>query len=659
MLLRGETGGDMVVDRLQVHGGGVDTPALRLRLSHLLDDADARPPGLSPAAILLVRRLADLPAQRLAPPGLPTRDSGPWTHALRDRLGQLARQAARPVQGITPPNADAVLFADEGELLACLALDLSRGRALHCWWWQTILRLLGSVDLPVILRGEARLVPAVMACLLGWDQAAPVARAIAPAQVKGLLQAVLYAHQIQWTPPPANTPLIPTDAEQVVPDFAARPDPKGRRAPSSRTDPRLAPTLPATPWAEDERIPASLQQLSAEQRCLVGVAAMLHHRPRTVRSPLFLQSLSVWWQAAVENPPQVESETGSTPHARPRRDPIWEAPPSTPSAAESISEPMQTPVADLADSPDQSTAGEVTGTEDGPRPPGEEAGQAEAPATAPKSATPATADASTLPEEALPPPAQPFSQGVSTGLGGLLYLLNLFDRLEILEEFEVAAQVGCWGLLAGVGRAMLGSAADLWAHDPIWALLAQLDGREPEARPGATLPAQDDFRLPAAWLHSVGRCRWNVVDGRLYLWTGDPFLLADVAGAGAEAASQAEREASIYAAQPWPAPTEEPPLHDLASSWFAACSSGYRRWLRNITPYLHIRLARALQLEPDQPDALVETLFARPGRLYVTSTHLDVVMSLEAISLPVRLAGLDRSPGWWPHLGRAVTFHFE
>jgi hypothetical protein len=659
MLLRGELGGEMVVDRLQVHGAAVDTPALRLGLSHLLDDADAHPPGLSPAAILLVRRLADLPAQRLAPPGLPTRNSGPLSHAVRDRLGQLARQAARPVQGITPPNADAVLFADEGELLACLALDLSRGRALHCWWWQTILRLLGSVDLPVILRGEARLVPAVMAYLLGWDQAAPVVRAIAPAQAKGLLQAVLYAHQIQWTPPPADTPLIPADAEQVGPDFAARPDPGDRRVRSTHAGPRLAPTLPAAPWAEDEQLSTSLQQLSAEQRCLVGVAAMLHRRPRTVVSPLFLQSLSVWWQAAVENPPQVGSETGSTPHARPRRDPMGKAPLSTASTAEEITGPPEAPLADLADSPGQSIAGEVAGTEADPLPPGEEAGQAAAPATAPKSATPAAADASSLPEEALPPLSQPFSQGVSTRLGGLLYLLNLFDRLEILDAFEVAAQVGCWGLLDGVGRALLGSAADLWAHDPIWALLAQLDGRDPEARPGATLPAQDDFRLPAAWLHNVDRCRWNVVDGRLYLWTGDPFLLADVAGAGAEAASQAAREAGIYAAQPWPAPTEEPPLHVLASSWFATCSPGYRRWLRNITPYLHIWLARALQLEPDQPDALVETLFARPGRLYATSTHLDLVMSLEAISLPVRMAGLDRSPGWWPHLGRAVTFHFE
>jgi hypothetical protein len=35
------------------------------------------------------------------------------------------------------------------------------------------------------------------------------------------------------------------------------------------------------------------------------------------------------------------------------------------------------------------------------------------------------------------------------------------------------------------------------------------------------------------------------------------------------------------------------------------------------------------------------------------------VMSLNDISLPVRLAGLDCDPGWLPDFGRVVKFHFE
>jgi hypothetical protein len=33
-------------------------------------------------------------------------------------------------------------------------------------------------------------------------------------------------------------------------------------------------------------------------------------------------------------------------------------------------------------------------------------------------------------------------------------------------------------------------------------------------------------------------------------------------------------------------------------------------------------------------------------------------MGLSAVSLPARLAGLDRDPGWMGDLGRVITFHF-
>jgi hypothetical protein len=47
-----------------------------------------------------------------------------------------------------------------------------------------------------------------------------------------------------------------------------------------------------------------------------------------------------------------------------------------------------------------------------------------------------------------------------------------------------------------------------------------------------------------------------------------------------------------------------------------------------------------------------------PGRIAVTRTHLDVVLPLETVDLDLRLAGLDRDPGWVPSLGRIVLFHF-
>ena len=51
-------------------------------------------------------------------------------------------------------------------------------------------------------------------------------------------------------------------------------------------------------------------------------------------------------------------------------------------------------------------------------------------------------------------------------------------------------------------------------------------------------------------------------------------------------------------------------------------------------------------------------LLLRAGRLDVSATHVELVLSLEQASVPVRLAGLDADPGWVPELGRVVLFHF-
>ncbi len=70
-------------------------------------------------------------------------------------------------------------------------------------------------------------------------------------------------------------------------------------------------------------------------------------------------------------------------------------------------------------------------------------------------------------------------------------------------------------------------------------------------------------------------------------------------------------------------------------------------WVR---PYLAERL--------EHPEAIAQYLL-EPATLYLTRTHVDVVFSLDQIRLDLRLAGLDRDPGWVPELARAITFHFE
>ena len=48
-----------------------------------------------------------------------------------------------------------------------------------------------------------------------------------------------------------------------------------------------------------------------------------------------------------------------------------------------------------------------------------------------------------------------------------------------------------------------------------------------------------------------------------------------------------------------------------------------------------------------------------PARIYLSSSHIDLVTSVDEISMPARMSGLDQNPGWMPEMGRVVLFHFD
>lgn len=113
--------------------------AARLALQALgADLAEALPSGLPPQSLLWLRRLQlQAPAgalRRVAPWGL----RQDWIAAGRQQLDAALAAAARPALGAVPADAWAVLFADEAEMLACLALAARRGQ-LDRWWWRGLL----------------------------------------------------------------------------------------------------------------------------------------------------------------------------------------------------------------------------------------------------------------------------------------------------------------------------------------------------------------------------------------------------------------------------------------------------------------------------------------------------------------------------------------
>ena len=87
-------------------------------------------------------------------------------------------------------------------------------------------------------------------------------------------------------------------------------------------------------------------------------------------------------------------------------------------------------------------------------------------------------------------------------------------------------------------------------------------------------------------------------------------------------------------------------------------SEGAQHWLALVLPFIRRRLGSALGIA-NALGELESALLLRYARIFVSSMHIDVVMPLESISLPVRLAGLDRDPGWLPGFGRVIKLYYE
>ena len=102
--------------RVRVRGTRADPLQVRQRLERALAAVDWTPPQLPPRAVLVVRRLfANAPSRK----GFGT----DVTKALRQR----ADAARRPRLHADAASADAVVFADEAELAACLSTRSRRG----------------------------------------------------------------------------------------------------------------------------------------------------------------------------------------------------------------------------------------------------------------------------------------------------------------------------------------------------------------------------------------------------------------------------------------------------------------------------------------------------------------------------------------------------
>ncbi|MCK9688552.1 hypothetical protein [Scleromatobacter humisilvae] len=635
----------------------------RQRLERALGSLDWAPPGLPWRALLLVRRLVAT-GQRTPALG----------RSIAESLRAQAREARRPWVDGTAAGGGAVWFADDDELAACLLREWLRGRAQEPWWCRAALgdeplsrwlarRVTGHGDrlVPVIAQlASIGLAAAWIARLddatadaavraIARDHAAPaVASALDGATGRNATSPIHHpcmrasavaatVHRVVTAVPELNTPPpTPAGARLMVVALVAARDPvllrsdgfaqvvrDGRTAVSPRSAASLVETGRGRVDLVDEEPGTDQSAELAPRPCgppsklrgadASAIDSIPRGAPTALRQPT--RDLSARVSDAIDdlaNAPPSHHDAVMPPSSRP---------------------PVREPDAHLRERRRGQRTAPPTGHD-----------MRDAGDTAPASSLhrAETAVASPRPRTLA---ALPDARPTATSFGGLFYLLNAAIGLGLYGDFTAPAQHGIalspWRLLAIAGDAWFG---DEFARDALAPWLARMGGAEPPvARPRA-------WAVPDAALQPWGHpsvVRYRATARRLRLLHPAGFVLFDVPRSGAAPAAQAaalcrERvllaSASVCIDRHAPRPTGD-------------------RWQRWLLPLMQARLARALGVADDQ--APIDQVCRSEARVSSRPTWVDVTFSLAALPLAIRLAGLDRDPGWIPAAGRDVRFHFE
>ncbi len=648
----------------------MNAPALRLRVERLLGSVDLHPAGLPAGAVLIVRHLhglAPLPAQSQILPS-------DWTAHLRQQMQTLYAAAARPVSGPVSAGATSVLFTDGAEMLACLTRDLLAGRAWQRWYWQQVLRGVPRAPIPALAAlwsARAAQVPAAVAAR-GKTEALQAIALFSHAEVSAITRAL---HASFDLPSLVLTTSIPDIPPQQGVSFSS----SFAHVPSFVPEPLNA--LPVvSPW--QHLLPATtLPALTPQGHYLLGLTLMLHHAPAFARSTRFAEQAASWLKAELTVPArgkeQMPEQSSSTrvniDEPAPAPEQAYPGKPS--SLPEQASPNMPLPLLPRTPASGQDESSGAAGDAHSIRPR--------------QSRTPDNMqDSMALPgasQPASPPAHEPVLEttqalpldGLPTGLTGVLYLINLLTWLDLPGGWDdagtLAEHIGGWGIVEALARGLLAALHNRYVNDPLWSVLASLDGREPGIPVGATLPGQAAFRLPARWLRRYGPADpvWVALVSatRLYLFDEEAgYLIIDEPLSGHLPVEIIVAEVEAYQAQGvnninWriapdsvdkiiPAPDE-----NLSSGGWLSHNTIW--WLERVLGFIRYLLTRALGAATSDTQQLAEMLFCKPGRLSVSRTHVDLSMSMDQISIPVRRAGLDHDPGWIPDLAYIVLFHFH
>jgi hypothetical protein len=224
------------------------------------------------------------------------------------------------------------------------------------------------------------------------------------------------------------------------------------------------------------------------------------------------------------------------------------------------------------------------------------------------------------------PPSQPRADAVAAPLAGfasdfagLLFLLNAFLVMGLYPDFtnpsDAALELAPTRLLDRLALQWFGSR---YGGDQLHKALAAI---------AADPPLPDRWQVEPAWL--------------------EPF-----AGQGEASMVTTSRHHKRW--HPAGFPLADEPLRKRDRRRKRGHPDPSAHWLTCLSLYLDARIRRAT----DDP-ALGLSSLAIPGHCRIGADRIDIDLALADLPLPLRMAGLDRDPGWLPAEGRAIAFHFQ
>ncbi len=586
--------------------------------------------GLPPSALLVVRRLDD-PLPSAEP------SSRAWSSAVAASLADLARGAARPAAGPVPAGARAVVFADRAEWLACLAADWCRGCLAEGWWWA------GAGDVAREWIRHATHAPAALAALAAERLDERFAARLEPAAAAALVAAIRTTHveapsvlagsrtagdaraaEAEGAVAPAATPAA--SGRAVTPAAT-------RRASGRAEDPR--------PLAAADQ-PARSSSLDRDTR-EPGAAAPPAPTPRGQRAAgISPPAVAGPWQEEHAAAPSPSRGAGPSPRPLAAAAP----PPAGPAP------PAAGPVADPRDragapAPLARRVAPEHRAQEAQRP----AGAAAAASHAPAVAAPDVPAGPPLPSRAAP--AAPTTPGQSAPPA-------LPER-----PGHAPSRPRPGGPRRQTARATVAPPArPPRTHAPP----AAVEPPVADDRPGASLADRVASRHAGAFftvnlLLALGlypdftRPRDPAL--ALDLWDAVALVSETLAGPGvvddpvwALLAVLARREPGeppgwdgVAPPDGWAAPASllDPALPPVDTG---------DGWEERMLEHLRRTVGRALEAPP-------RTLVAVAGDVFLTEVHIDVVIPLARLPIAIRIAGLDRDPGWLPSARRELRFHFR